>query len=478
MDLVIYAHKMSPPEALSPRLMLWDEDVWLCDLRPCHSYWRAQSRIQMFNIIDLFRSLLCEQLGSPEVSPWSAVLAHQPWHALLLLHELRARERHGLLNLASDFGRALYRRLSWPSWIHTAERYGEHRALARQQGGRAFAPERYQRQLRLLQRSMQRLGSPGPFSLGQGEPPSAAAMRRRFGEELAELWSWTAVESGGEGLVQSWQGFPWRSWQRPSPALRQRWSDHPLRAWQEVEPLLREDVDQLCSPPAWQPHDRLTRLDWHLRLDDLSILSIPIIFRHPHAPQREHGGQRTVLTQAELAFAATLRVAQRQARREHLSFPPIIGWELSISERWQSGARPGGLFAELEILPEEQLQTLENRLAIPLQAFALNRDWSPEHAYHSLDAAQDPETKDEQQAWLAAASARPLFYYPQPTPMAAAPASERLQLTECSANKWWHRPYRAHDQTRRYHRYRDERQRLLWVYRDPDERWFVHGLFD
>jgi hypothetical protein len=526
-------------QALAPRLMRWTETIWLVDLASCEAYWRARARMAGTEVVPLLREILEGVVGdarsASQGSCLRAAMAEHPWPALLLVTHLKERRLSGLVLRGGALGESLYRDVSWTSWWQAAEAFGAHQAdVGRDDRGVAagrrprlrFDQALFRRQSLQLRRAVRRLGLKSPWQL---HTTAAPAMQRRFGATLRDLWLWayrSAPASGAEsalrptssrgqrglfdGVVDAnvsagagsrsdagaaspfLSGFPWQSHVFAGLPTVSRDLDDPLASWEHIEPLLREDLDRLCDLPSWQAGELVVSLEWHVVLRDLSRLSIPIRFRHPHPLHLERGPHPTTLLQALYSFESSRRVSHKRQidglRDDHEPLPVtpvIVSWQLVLSERLTVPPRLRSLFGGPGSSGEDAAEddafalfTLENKLPVPLAGFALLPDWQPEDAFgiaergpagrsqsprakgqvrtlrgtgSALDAASDSDASSDvlppedvasdaastDLAVTRVARARPLFVHPRPQPFNPRGQSCVWRFLERTMAKWW-----------------------------------------
>ena len=468
---------MATPTLLTPRLMQWRQGVWLLDLSSCHRYWQGQAAKQRCSVTALIEDILRRCLGPT----MRAVMAEHPWRALLALGQMRARDLNGFLDLQQTFGRAFYQQVSWDCWFRLAEELGIH---AENQSWPRFKLTTLRRQVRQMEAV---IGHIQPQAIpGRGLAQSyisswrqveAASIRRRFGATLALLWQWSFPHIDQPEPQTHRLEFPWLSWLPPERPQISRHLEVPLVHWDELALLLVEDFDRLCALPSWDEQERVTAISWNLTLDDLSVVTIPIRFRHPHSLAREQGKHQTALLQASYSFLSHQKTAKRE--RDSRS---IIGWSLVLEERLVLPPFLRDLFGETNDSDQRLLLQLENQLSVPLERYQLRQDWVPEVAFTTCsnqseacagDDSSSPSTDDT--LWLATARRRP-FYIDEPYPLDTAGISTGRIFLERVTGKWWLASSGLSQ--RDYYAVIDQQSRWLWAYRDENGKWWAHGRFD
>jgi protein ImuB len=109
-----------------------------------------------------------------------------------------------------------------------------------------------------------------------------------------------------------------------------------------------------------------------------------------------------------------------------------------------------------------------------VRTLALQADHRPERAWR-WESSMTLETKTSTDV-AAESPIRPLWLLPDPHPIARGPAGASLQLEsgpERIESGWWD----GHDVARDYFVARNSDGEALWLYRDREGQWFVHGVF-
>jgi hypothetical protein len=157
----------------SPRVMHWDEDTWISDLRFCQSFWKQP------NIMTLWHAHLR--------TITYGVFCEHPWKGLFLLHYREAHAASGIVDLSCD---PLWEKADWQSWfalVPTAAKHYKYSLKNQQKPWLAL---------------MKKIGLT-PF---QSQHIKQEDIQRRFGSFLAELWGFTYKP-------RSLDGFPWQNHQ-------------------------------------------------------------------------------------------------------------------------------------------------------------------------------------------------------------------------------------------------------------------------
>lgn len=498
-------------QALTPRVMRWDDEIWLLDLSPCESYWLAQAAMRHCDVNALLRLVLQDVATSTEAGRWRCAMASHPWQALLLLNHMCERRLTGLISGDSGFGRGVFKEISWGGWWRSVETLLPH---FESDTSRRFNQTTFRRQSLQLQRTAKRMGLSLPWQMQEIKP---LAMRRRYGTTMHDLWCWsfderrrTASPRTGVGLfvgqddlerdVVFAADFPWTPYVFADKPTVTHHLEFPLWEWEHIEPFLREDLDRLCSLACWQAGECIVSLEWRIVFRDLTHLKVPIRFRHPHSLHAEIGLHKTTLLQALYSFESSVPGSPLDAARhdELLPIVPLISWELIVDERLIPSSKTIGLFGD-QISDGEatgllSLLKLENKLSVPLACYSLRQDWLPEHSYAAgertsqqllpLHAAEDDQNGVGSFSLSLAAMARqrPLFLYEKPIPYVAQESSVLWGFCERTMTKWWARGAvslkdASPSLQRDYYQLLDQEKRRYWVFKDNQGQCFLHGVF-
>ncbi len=472
-------------QTLTPRVMQWSEDTWIFDLSPCFSYWQAQAENLTIDVVSLIRKVLQQTFGSDsdntsigEAACYQASLAFSPWQAVFLLNYMKDRQIGGFVHRFSGFGNSLYHQASWEAWWQAAEEIAKHFVIA---GRKRFKIDVFKSQRRRLQDAVKRLGAQLPSQLKQADHLS---LKRRFGSTISELWQWTWQEEGKDDAsvfakdVTSLLGFPWQNWHNSLQPKVERLLEAPLIEWEYIEPFLKEDFDRLCHLDSWDSQERVVSLEWHVVSSDMTSHIIPIHFRHPHCLHDERNCHRTAALQAMYAFEQTVAKTKGDYIDTDLYFSPIISWTLEVTERIVIPPRILDLFGEGSN-ECNQLNQLENRLAIKLAAFDMMNSWDPENSYrpyHFDKKRFDQYDNMSFRSLRETARERPLFIYDRPVHLTEQQGSTLRIFLERTMSRWWtHSNQRSWQ--RDYYKLMNKDHRCFWVYRNDKGEWFLHGIF-
>ncbi len=443
-------------EALSTRLMRWKEGVWLVDLAATRSYWETQARRRGVPLGELWRSLATGLLGADG----SAALARHPFQALLLARHLSTKKLPGFASADEPLTQMLWKDLTWATHWQVTEELLPHLTEARDPRGH---PATFRQKLGLMQRSMRRLGLKLPWQLAEVEP---LQIRRRFGALFGDVWDWCygGAEARGD--------FPWRGFRFAADPGVSRALEYGVNDWQGLEAWLKEDFDRLAAMPQLGAKERVVELAWRLVFDDLSERTLPIRFRHPHHLQKEVGAHGTALKQCLYAYEA-------MPKDEDIIPPPLVAWQLTVTERMTPTAVGLTLFGEGDG-QDETLLALENRLKLALTRHALCEDWLPEDSQMTASGGDSwpslPPRAESLPSLAALARMRPLFLFEKP--QSFDPKQKELRFLERTMSKWWQGGHvQGRRVTRDYFKARGDGDKDYWIFRDGQGHWFVHGVF-
>ncbi len=441
-------------ETLTPRLMQWEADLWLLDLKPCLSYWRLQAQSKSQTLAQVLQEILSSFLGE---GSYTATLSAQPWQALLLGRLLAQKGFRGVNTENQRLSHNIMSSLSWDLWWACAERYAFHRQEIK----------KFLKHKRAMQIAMRRLCCDYPTSL---KTMPSSQIKRRFGPLLADLWEQTFpshVTSPSSGSLEETAAFPWQSYHLTQPLTHTRHLDFPLSDWQVLEAFLREDLNRLCLLDSFKKGERILSLEWLIVLDNLQEIPLSILFRHPHCLQSESPHQRTALLQISYAFERAQRAARQKPEAET---PWIVSWQLRVLESFRPLAEQRRLFADDSASCDELIK-LENQLDRPLEAYQVVDDWVPEDAFTSLHSPVVFE-REHLPELEHLGRQRPLFLLNRPQPWATH-GRNLWKFKERTMDKWW----RHRDNTVRDYYQVISHKEILWVFRDEKGQCFLHGVY-
>lgn len=473
-------------QSLTNQVCRWSEDIWLLDISRFRRYWRSRSVMAKTSLSGIWRNILGQLFGETfdatdsnviTMSPlYRASCAENPWLAVILLHAMREKEIRGLVFQNSRSGESLLRQLSWRAWWRCVDIL-EHRFLETKTRG--FKRPHFRRMCHRLKLAAPRLGFRLPWDMSVLNVPG---VKKRYGEEIGNLWEWTY----GRGMVDAETvisaGFPWTEYPFREPPVVKRIADYPLAIWDQMVPLLTEDLDKL-SRALGNQGERVTRIDWRVTFEDLSTMTLPIRFRNPHDLRSESGRHLTSLLQAEYAFAsaAARRMVHDTNGNQLESLPPILHWELSLIATITIPDIILNLFGEMaeENDDIDVLLRLENELPVALNRYQPNKGWLPEDSYIKAETALADETPPETEitrSLAAVAEDRPLYIRRSPLPLMEKKATRTGAFLESAMSKWWLEttfPIIERD----YFKHVDPEGNAVWIFRDSSDNWYQHGVF-
>lgn len=295
-------------------------------------------------------------------------------------------------------------------------------------------------QLPLTQRQQQKLADVGIKQLSQMLAIPMADWKRRFAGEIA---TWLSQLTGDQPLDFKWF--------EPPDNFRREWC-----CLHEIH----------HSNGLLFPLQRiLADLSHYLRRRQLATVSIELQLQHREQPATKISLR---LAQPEHLVGEFIQLAR--LRLQNFSLPePVIAMTVSASELVSQQQLPTDLFAanNAQALTAGQLMNrLQSRLGQDkVQQLTTAPDPRPEYAYqltgsNSADIDALPVGN------------RPLWLLPQPEPLPAAPW-ELKTAPERIASGWWDDNAIRRD----YFVAEDQQGQQCWVYRTPENRWFIHGWF-
>lgn len=147
---------------------------------------------------------------------------------------------------------------------------------------------------------------------------------------------------------------------------------------------------------------------------------------------------------------------------------PVQNLKLTVARSGEQQSHPDDLFAGQQgaLAPLELISLLQAKLGPnAVSKVAMSDDPRPEKATYHLDATQPVPFN------LRRAQLRPSFLLTQPEPLAD--KVTLLHGPERLVTGWWD----SQSITRDYYIARSAEGRWLWVFRDLNKRWFLHGQF-
>lgn len=484
------------PEILSPRFMLWSEaggktkresseksdarfHIWLIDLRPVWGYW--QNLAEGSSVSVFLRQRLLRLEGSDVV----ALLDTSPWRALLGLEVMFERNLTGLIDATELMGSHVANEISWSGWFRLAKELGDKWCEV---GKSRFNVQLFRKQLKQMAQAVQKLGMRQPT---QAKCFSALSIRRRYGQALHDLWVWT-LDSSRE---PSSSDFPWISWTHAKSVCVQRHLDAPLIEWDHIQSVLQEDFSRLCVMLVKHGVGRVLSLEWRVVFLDLSILAIPIRFRHPHDLPAESPHHRTALLQACYSFQDAMPQVMGMALDSGVYEKTLGSWELCVTEAMAATPVARNLFGDTVHAPgayegATNIMALENKLHIPLKRYQVKTNWIPERSFDVVEPSNADRSGDsfsDERVFSASTASvqilgknRPLFIYKQPRPVEVS-ARQRMMSLFCERimGRWWVSGCDARRNFQRdYYVTPDDGCRHVWLFKDTSGNWYEHGLYN
>lgn len=444
---------------LTPRVMKWQDTLWLMDLRPVITYWNKRATRQSQSLPIFFQNMLNQLF--PE--GYQAGYSHHPLQALLIAHLLKEKNLSGLMDGLSPFGSSFYQKLSWSCFWSIAEQSVPHFLAS---GIKKSSLKQFSKNRQMMERAVHRLSLHKPSELSHTH---FSSIHRRFGPLLTLLWSWVFAPEGGQD--HTFDDFPFITHIYVEPPQISRTLDFPLLRWENIEPLLIQDLNKLCFHQSYHKGDLVSCLEWHMVMEDLNTLTVSIPFRHPHNLCSEIPTQQTATQQAYYHFMDISHRFSRHYEESELSLPNIVSWQLRITGFMPKRHKITDLFQE-ELLGQDELERLENLLAVSLTEYRNVEDWCAADAFSTHHQESLPE--HAKPSLKALNAARPLFIYKEPTALKYRGSSLKRFL-ERTMDKWW--DHQANNHQRDYYLMTNEQKQHLWIYQDKQGLWYTHGIF-
>jgi hypothetical protein len=473
-------------QSLTTEVMQWTENIWIMDLSRFYGYWLKQARRSAMSPQALWRKVFNRLLGEEPMENQSKIIslspiyrtcsAHNPWSAVLLLQAMRKRQVTGLISLDSRSGQSLFREISWKTWWEQVELLELHLQTAKFKG---FKKAGFKGQCKRLKLAAPRLDFKRPWEL---HILNRAGMKKRFGETLANVWSWSYERNRKPAQTIYQTQFPWKPWQFAPPPRIIRHPDYPLLYWEQISPLLMEDLSKLCTLQK-NSSEKVTRIDWQLTFEGLEKLKVPIRFRNPHSLLDEKEKHTTALLQANYGFTEAINkrfpIDPQGGGLDIM--PPILCWEIQITGCLHIPDLVLDIFGgtQEEIRELDALLQLENELPVNLSRFSSREDWLPEdsfleeHFESEEIATENPETSRSLEAL---AEERPLYIRSSPLPVQSMGKKTADSFLESTMTKWW-KAGQSPGQERNYFKHIDPEGNSLWVFQDTAGQWYQHGIF-
>jgi hypothetical protein len=468
-------------QCLSTEVMQWSKDIWILDLTAFKTYWDKESQTKNLSLMALWRKVLNRVFGTTPnqsgkiisfTASYRAVSGSNPWIAILLLYQMRNRDTWGLVAEKSRSGLSLLNDMSWESWWQAIEQAEEHYSNLK---FKRFKHPLFRRQKHRLQSAIQRLVFKYPRDMGV---LNYTGIKNRYGTILASLWRMTYGP-----ISKTYQtDFPWESWRfHFNPAVNSA-MDYPLFDWLQMAPILISDLDRLAKKLE-HSGERITQIDWQIRLVDMTEMVIPITFRNPHNLYLEKGDHTTTLLQAQYGFRERMQLLLAKQQTETFDFgkQAITSWQLKVTKSMVLQPVIMDIFGEITQKDSdlETLSQLENELPVTLNQYEYACDWMPEDSFISSDGRSDLEPEgpasEMESLFSRAAEHRPLYIFNQPQPLDK-PVVSQTAFTESSLDKWWLKGDVGGFE-RNYYRCIAPDGKAIWAFCDSHGKWYQHGVF-
>lgn len=211
----------------------------------------------------------------------------------------------------------------------------------------------------------------------------------------------------------------------------------------------------------------LKGLSDYLRRRQLATVAIELLLKH-----REQAETQIELRLAHPEFQASEFIQLARLRLDHFTLPePVISLQVQASELVPQQHSSGDLFSATNsqaLAPGQLLSRIQSRLgSSAVQHFQLTSDPRPEHAYRSS------LTPQQQQATLPTKEKiRPNWLLPQPVPLPASPWELKTAPERIACGWWDNQPIQ-----RDYFVAENNLGQHCWVFRTPQNQWFLHGWF-
>lgn len=450
---------------LSNHLMQWSNQIWIMNLSPFAQYWKQQASVSDSTVSVLWRNILNRTFGEmPDDSaaalqlqqPYLAAVANHPWKALLLIGAMKQHAFSGMITEWSRAGERLLASCSWEIWEQNIRQLGEIWETA---GLKKFRASRLRSQTERFLSIAQRTGI---YQIQDSSILNRESIQKRFGREIAAVWNWQ-FPSDTHHKAYDLPEFPWKPYWFHKPLITRRHTDFPMKHWEQIQPDLQEDFNRLANQIEQK---QLTDIHWTIRLEELRELSLTIHFRNPHSLAAEKDHQKTALLQAFYRF-------QDHPFLKEQDTSGIIYWQLEIKSLFRPPAVFYNIFGELqgEDSGEDGLAGMANQLPVKLERYRIHEDWLPEDSWQSYSPSNNhKERVFSEKSILIPADKRPLYIRTHPKLI----ESQQGLFLEKVMGKWW-RPNGNTERT--YYQYTDPSGNRYWVFRDPQGRWFEHGIY-
>jgi hypothetical protein len=217
---------------------------------------------------------------------------------------------------------------------------------------------------------------------------------------------------------------------------------------------------------------KVTRIEWHIQLENLKSHLCPIVFRNPHSLVNDAPEFKTLLFQAYYAYLEMM--GQMRVRDDDLDYPlrmALIGWEVIVTHTLHDIPVEWNFLSDRsEAGDAQQILEMANKLPLALERYQSAPSFYPECSGTSLSC--DHKNEDSF-FWLQGAKKQPLFIF-SPAIAFTPEKFHRKTFLERSSSLWWQGEV---DEGERNYYIFEENKKLYWVYQDSNGEWFKHGLF-
>jgi hypothetical protein len=453
---------------ITPRVMQWDTDTYILDLAPVTQYWTHIANEHNLSLTE-FLSARLDSLTHPSKN---IAIADHPWRALLALSVMSKRNSIKFLDVQSHLGRKILHDATWNEWLELCRKLRDRLA----DGQSKTAPVSFSS----INKTIERMHM---THIAQMADVESTAMQRRFGRLIAKAWDWTWIKNKStldEHLIDA---FPWQSFITKETPTINRYLEPSLRNWEHIAPLLCEDFDKICNLNCWTSSERVVSLEWVLSFSCSPSLSIPVLFRHPHALHRETGHHKTALLQAFYSWSNAQKSRQKHPTEgeTYITDDAITEWTIRLTERLVIPPSTRSLFKDEICTENTKLRDLENSLPIPLISYSPTDHWTPERSYEETQDHHVNELLNVPSGYLARLimnQRRPLFIFEHPEPIVSKAQSSGMIFCERLATSWWtDTSLSTRGVCRNYYVRMTDDGLLQWVFQNDDGSLCLHGIY-
>lgn len=474
--LAIYFTK-DPKQLLkiSNSIMQWGDAYCVVDLKPCFSYWAHKARSKSLAVTSVLRSLvdsiLLSQCTTKEpitrLKPgYYATLSDSPVSACLLLKHLVNRNLQGLISRHTPTGKSLFLGLQWQSWWSFIESLKKLSMDGRVRG--FINPKEFRKSIPLFERSLTRLGATSPRNLAKF---SQNSLKRRFGSDIAQICEWAFGNPQNQGLFES---HIWRSYIVDEAIFVSETLDFATSCWKEIEQVLGITLDRLAQKISYEA--AVSSLVWQINYADMQKTELCIHFRQPYSIHRDKKRRYTAaLTQFQAAYEAEQHKVQNQVEFDDdfiATRKTIVSWKIHVSNLFLPTVSRKNLFDSLGDETLQEIANIENKIKVPLLRFGPTLNWLPEHSC-SEDSEMQSLRSSTYKTQILNGNTRPLYIF-QPKQIDISSFSHKPVFLEEVGGNWWEDPL---DTVRYYYKIRSHKGKILWVFKNSNNVWFLNGEF-